>query len=286
MDTLPYKQRGLDIGIKINVLEWKPVAEFSGVDFLMLHGLASNALTWSFVAQRLAAAGHHVFAIDQRGHGLSQKPDSGYDYDTITDDLNKTIKSLGLVKPVLAGQSWGGNVLLEFAARFPGLARGFVFVDGGFLELGSRGSWEEVSQALKPPPLNGMPGDLLRQRIQAGHPGWSDAVVDATMGNFEWLAGGRIRPHLSLEHHMAILRAMYDQPTRALYAKVQEPVLICAADDGSEWAKIKRSQLTEAQAEIRNSQVIWFKDAAHDIHQDRPDELTEAILQFSSSLSI
>ncbi len=52
--------------------------------FLLVHGLASNARTWDGVAARLAAEGHPVVAIDQRGHGLSDKPDDGYDYATVT----------------------------------------------------------------------------------------------------------------------------------------------------------------------------------------------------------
>lgn len=281
MGNKNYTHTFIDIGINVSVLEWTPSDDLQeGKDFLLLHGLASNALTWSFVAQRLAEQGHHVYAIDQRGHGLSEKPAGGYDYDTITNDLFKVIEQLNLDQPVLAGQSWGGNVLLEFAVRYPGVASAYVFVDGGYLELNGRGTWEQVSQMLKPPNLNGVERQALKTRIQSGHPGWSDEVVEATMGNFESISGGRVRPNLSLEHHMAILRAMYDQDTRSLYKQVQEPVLICVADDGSQWAEIKRSQLEIAQAGIANSDVVWFKNAAHDIHQDRPNELSAEILKF------
>jgi alpha-beta hydrolase superfamily lysophospholipase len=137
---------------------------------------------------------------------------------------------------------------------------------------------------LKPPKLNGLERQALRQRIQASHPTWSEEVVGATMGNFESIPGGKVKPNLSLEHHMAILRAMYDQETQSLYQHVKEPVLICVAVDGSQWAEMKRSQLEIAQAGIANSEVIWFKDAAHDIHQDRPDELSAAILKFMANI--
>lgn len=286
MGNATYIQKYIDIGIDISVLEWLPVdVDEEGRDILLLHGLASNARTWSFVAEKLAARGYHVFAIDQRGHGVSEKTNKGFDYDTIIQDLNKVIEALDLENPVLAGQSWGGNVLLEFAVRNQGRALGYIFVDGGYLELNNRGTWEEVSQMLKPPKLYGVPRAALKKRIQSGHPDWSDDVIEATMGNFETLAGGRVKPHLSLENHMAILRAMYEQDTRSLYRKVREPVLICVADDGSHWSETKKSQLQVAQAGITKSEVIWFKDAAHDVHQDRPDELSAAMLAFISSLA-
>ena len=46
--------------------------------FLLVHGLSSNARTWDGVAAGLAAAGHEVVAVDQRGHGHSDSATDGY----------------------------------------------------------------------------------------------------------------------------------------------------------------------------------------------------------------
>ena len=88
-----------------------------------MHGLASNARLWDGVATRLAAAGHPVAAVDQRGHGQSDKPDDGYDFATLTEDLAAILADLdwqGDRTPLVAGQSWGANVVLELAVRQPG----------------------------------------------------------------------------------------------------------------------------------------------------------------------
>ena len=58
----------------------------AGTPVLLVHGLASNARLWDGVASRLAADGHPVAAVDQRGHGQSDKPDGGYDFATLTED--------------------------------------------------------------------------------------------------------------------------------------------------------------------------------------------------------
>jgi len=47
---------------------------------LALHGLASNARWWDLVAGRLAPE-HRVVAVDLRGHGRSDRPDTGYGVD-------------------------------------------------------------------------------------------------------------------------------------------------------------------------------------------------------------
>ncbi len=129
--------------LDLSVREWPG----EGRPFLLVHGLASNAKTWDGVAQRLNSAGHRAVAVDQRGHGLSDKPASGYGFDDVTADLRALIDSLDMPAPILAGQSWGGNVLIHFAARFPDAASGIVLVDGGTLDLSARpgATWEEVS---------------------------------------------------------------------------------------------------------------------------------------------
>src|SRR5438093_12616392 len=100
----------------------------SAAPFVLVHGLASNARLWDGVAEHLHAADHTVIAIDQRGHGRSDAPDTGYDLDTAVADLLALIGVLGLDRPVLAGQSWGGNVVLELAWRRPAAVRGIACV--------------------------------------------------------------------------------------------------------------------------------------------------------------
>jgi pimeloyl-ACP methyl ester carboxylesterase len=102
---------------------------------LLVHGLASNARLWDGVAKHLVDLGHYVVAIDQRGHGQSSKPDDGFDMSTVAHDLELFITQLELDRPVVAGQSWGANVVIELAARAPHLVRGVCAVDGGTIQL-------------------------------------------------------------------------------------------------------------------------------------------------------
>lgn len=272
------QEKFIDIGLKLHVREWPG----EGQPFMLLHGLASNSLTWQQVAGHLNQAGHRVLAVDQRGHGLSDKPDDGYDFGTITADLANLMAELRLEQPLLVGQSWGGNVLLEFGARYPELAYGLAWVDGGFLDLQNRpnATWPTISQQLKPPNLNGMSRAALKQRIQAAHPEWADWGVEATLGNFETLPDGTVRPWLSLERHMAILRAMWEQRPPALYGLVTAPTLICVAEvpTNPEWNSVKARQVMAAQTALVISEAIWFANTDHDIHVHRPKELADLLL--------
>ncbi len=271
-------------GLRLNLLGWPGHGDPEKAPVILLHGLSSNARTWRQVAEHLAAAGHTVYAVDQRGHGQSDKPDDGYDFVTVTDDLLHLCDALGLAAPIIAGQSWGGNVVLTFAARYPERTAGIVLVDGGYIDLQMQphSSWEEVAVRLRPPDLIGAPRTYLKSMIQSSHPDWADDGVEATLANFETLPDGTVRPWLTLDRHLAILHALWSQRPGELYAQVTAPVLIAVADDPSNpaWMAVKQQQVAAAEVALSRCTVHWFPATAHDIHVHRPAELAALMLDW------
>ena len=253
---------------------------------VLVHGLASNCMTWEATASALSAAGHAVVSVDQRGHGRSSKPEGGYGFDDVTGDLHALIQQLALDRPIVAGQSWGGNVVLDFAARHPAAVSGIVLVDGGFIDLQAKpgATWESISLQLTPPALAGIPRAAMQARMQLGHANWSAAGVQHQLANFETLADGTIRPWLTLERHMLILRALWEQRVGKIYPQVTAPVLLLAAEEVSRERLVqKRAEVAAASALLRSCQVHWFADTDHDIHVQRPHETAALILQALAS---
>jgi pimeloyl-ACP methyl ester carboxylesterase len=266
-------------GLRLHVRTW----DGAGVPFVLLHGLASNCLTWEVVARLLNAAGHHVVSVDQRGHGLSDKPEQGYDYGEVTADLASLLDLLDLTeRPVVAGQSWGGSVVLEFAARYPERGRGIVLVDGGFNSLRAsrpQATWDEIASDLRPPALAGLHRGQLAERIRHGHPDWSHEGVEHTLANFETLDDGTIRPWLSLDRHLQILRALWEHDHRAALPQISTPILTIAAgpsDPGR--AAQKRSALDAFAAAAPHCRAVWLDRTDHDIHVQRPEMLARLML--------
>ena len=255
----------------------------SEVPFLLVHGLASNARLWDGVGAVLAAAGHPVVAVDQRGHGRSSKPDGGYDFDTIVADLVALIASLGWVRPVVVGQSWGGNVVVELGATHPELAGAIAAVDGGFIELGDRFSnWDECRAALAPPRLIGTPVATMERWIREGHSSWPETGIVGSMANFEVRADGTIAPWLTFERHMMILEALYAHRPSQRYSQLAVPTLLIPADTGDvAWTHDKRAAVDAALALLQHGRVRWFSPADHDIHAQHPVELAEVLIDLS-----
>jgi pimeloyl-ACP methyl ester carboxylesterase len=260
--------------------------------FLLVHGLSSNARLWDGVAAELAAAGHATIAVDLRGHGESEAPDGGYDTDTCADDLAALVAAEGLTgdrTPVVAGQSWGGNVVLSLAARHPGSVAAVAFVDGGWLRLHDRfATFEECWAALAPPRFDALRYADLAARIRAAHPDWPAEGVEGTLANLVELPGGGVRARLSREHHREIVRSLYEGDPAQLYPKVTVPALLVPAtagpgeDGGAHRGDERRAAVLEALDALPDAEVRWYAGADHDLHAQHPRRLAADLLDLAA----
>lgn len=278
MHTERVSVRGTDLHLE----RW----DGAGRTFVLVHGLASNARLWDGVADHLHAAGRSVVAVDQRGHGQSAKPDTGYDTATVVGDLLGLLDALDLDRPVLAGQSWGANVVLEATAVAPGRVGAVCLVDGGWIHLADVfPSWEACREPLTPPALEGTSLTRIEAVLRAAHPSWPEAGLRGTLANFEVLDDGTIRPWLTLDRHLQILRGLYDHRPRDRYPLVTVPVLLAPAGGPNDlptrgWNQ--RAAVLEAAALLPDARIRWFPGADHDLHAQHPGELAEALLQLEA----
>lgn len=262
--------------VSLNVHRWR--GRTDRVPFLLVHGLASNLRMWDGVAERLAEAGHPVSAVDQRGHGRSDKPDDGYDFATTSADLAEVVTALGYDRPVLVGQSWGGNVVVDLAARGLVPLRGVACIDGGWIDLRRFVSWEACERAMAPPRTAGLPADEFEEMIRGRRSDWPETGIQGTLACFEVRADATIAPWLTYERHLRILRALWEQRVGELYAAVDVAVLLLPCEDGTpEWTARKREEVAVAEARLRRSRTTWFR-ASHDVHAQKPDQVARVLL--------
>ena len=263
-------------GVGLHVRVWGPGADDARAPFVLVHGLASNARLWDGVAASLADLGHRVAAVDLRGHGRSDKPDRGYDYATVCTDVAAVVETLGMDRPVAAGQSWGGSIVLELAARHGDLVRGVACVDGGTLDLQARFlRWRDCAEALAPPRLSGTPYVEIERTLRSMHPDWPETGIRGALACFEVRGDGTVRPWLSRERHLAILRAMWSRRPADVYPAVKVPVLLVPAadDEASDWTARKEAETAAAEAALGQVRTHWFRPAHHDVHAQHPLEL-------------
>ena len=88
-----------------------------GRPVVLIHGWPLSAQAWEPQVSALRAAGYRVVAYDRRGFGRSDKPDSGYSFDTLADDLQRVMDQCGLQDVTLVGFSMGGGEVARYIAR-------------------------------------------------------------------------------------------------------------------------------------------------------------------------
>ncbi|KFI30383.1 arylesterase [Haematobacter massiliensis] len=99
-------------GTRLYVKDWG-----QGRPVVLLHGWPLSSDTWDDTGMALAAAGHRVIAYDRRGFSRSEQPWSGYDYDTLADDLADVLAATGAEDAALIGFSMGGGEVARYLSR-------------------------------------------------------------------------------------------------------------------------------------------------------------------------
>lgn len=276
----------VDVGdLTFQVRRWST----DGPPVVLLHGLASSARTWDLVAP-LLARNFQVIAVDERGHGGSAKPDTGYDLPTFVGDVRGICQALQLDRPTIVGQSWGGHVALQYAAAYPDDVSHLVLVDGGFNDMQSREgvTWEIAEKQMAPPDLR-MPLPAFVERIRGRlGPAYDESIRDAILGNFWIDERGVIHPHLTRERHMQLAKAIFEHRPTLAFGKVRCPTLVVPAEPAELLAdpdrlRWKRRAVAVADQRLVRGRILWMRDTPHDIQLHRPEELAVAIAEFIRS---
>ena len=112
-------------GIRHHYLEW---GNPSAPPVLMLHATGLCAWPWKPIA-RCLARNYRVLALDQRGHGDTDKSDKGYRFEYAGEDLAAIVEAMVLESPRVIGHSSGGLAAIIASNLLPGRFGPVVLVE-------------------------------------------------------------------------------------------------------------------------------------------------------------
>ncbi len=92
----------------------------SGRPVILMHGWPLSSDSWDDQAMAIANAGYRTIAYDRRGFGRSSQPWTGYDYDTLADDLAAVIAQTGAQDAVVVGFSMAGGEIARYMSSHSG----------------------------------------------------------------------------------------------------------------------------------------------------------------------
>ncbi|MET7361623.1 alpha/beta hydrolase [Streptomyces sp. NPDC005562] len=254
----------------------------TGRPYLLLHGMLSNARMWDEVAERVAAAGHPVYAVDHRGHGESDAPPDGYENAAVVGDLVEAVTSLDLAGALVAGHSWGAHLALRLTAERPDLVAGLVLIDGGWYEFDGpvmREFWERTADVVRGAQQGTTSAADMRAYLRATHPEWSDISIEARLADYRVGPDGLLIPRLTSEQVMSIVASLQREAPADWYPKIGVPVrllpIIPAIPRLSDQV---RAWVAAAEESLERVTVRWYPGSDHDLHAGAPDGIAADLL--------
>jgi pimeloyl-ACP methyl ester carboxylesterase len=112
-------------GIRFRLLEAGPP---DAPIVLLLHGFPEFSYSWRYQLAGLADR-YHVVAPDLRGYNLTDKPATGYDIVTLSNDVRELIAALGERQAHVVGHDWGGIIAWALAIRAPDVVSRLAIVN-------------------------------------------------------------------------------------------------------------------------------------------------------------
>lgn len=190
---------------------------------MLLHGITANARVWDPIAEALADR-YRVVAVDQRGHGLSESPESGYGAEEFAQDVRALVEDLDSGPAVVLGHSMGARNALVAASRHVGAVVACVAIEF------TPGIEPHIFDALDQRIATGIRRftslEEVRAYLAARYPGIPpEAVARRIAGGFRTVPGGGVEPLASGPAVMAASRGLRE-PFETDVLAIKVPTLV------------------------------------------------------------
>jgi pimeloyl-ACP methyl ester carboxylesterase len=291
-------------GVKLHYIDW----DGAGRPMVLLGGLGGTAQLYRSLAPRLATR-FRVVGLTRRGHGQSDRPDSGYDLDTLVTDIRRFLDALGIEQAILAGHSFAGIEMPLFARRYPQRVEAIVYLDAIFPKLEPEPdlSGDPVWSVLPAGPTD---DDLASREaylayFKRARPDWAriwcEAIEAHVMDYVALRDDGRVEFHHDDELMNHIYKAVWPRRDPE-YGKVKVPMLAIVPDgnyhqgvplDATDelrraadryWAEKIRPWIRLRTAVFRQavptSRIVELDTPSHHIFIAKEDETVKAIDEF------
>ncbi|MFD9438324.1 alpha/beta fold hydrolase [Streptomyces sp. NPDC060006] len=243
-----------------------------GRPVVLLHGLAGHSGEWDRTARRLSPR-YRVVALDQRGHGASERHPLDVSRNAYVADVIAVLDQLALRRPVLVGQSLGGHTAMLTAAVHPGRIHALALIEAG----------------------PGGPNPDTPAEIRAWLDSWPTPFpsYEAAVGFFGggavgegWAAGlqqhgGGWRPRFDREVMVRSLEEATRHSTWREWGQVTCPALLVLARSSI----IPSRDIDEMLRQRPDTVAVSIPRTGHDLHLQEPETLHATLSGFLDELN-
>lgn len=256
----------------------------SGRRWVFVHGLMGFASNWRKIISGLEAT-ERCFTYDQRGHGRSFKPETGYAPEDYADDLLQILRDLGWDRIILVGHSMGARNVMNFTARFPERVEKLVIEDIGPEVSASAQDYYRSLLDLVPTPFASRAAakDFLMNRFVEIAPSRENAqgLAQYFYANMQDLEDGRVDWRFSKKGVLESVKAREKDRWDDLKA-LRCPTLLIRGAQSKDLSHEVYEQMLAANKMIKGVEI---PGAGHWVHADQPQAVIQVLKDFVGGFS-
>lgn len=245
-----------------------------GPALIVLHGLFGSARNWASIARALAET-HHVYALDLRNHGSSDRAMT-MTYEEMAEDVAGFMTEHGIENAIVVGHSMGGKVAMRLALDAPERIRALIVVDIAPVSYA-----HDMTDYIAAMQMMDLSGAARRAELEEY---LRDEVADPSitaflMSNLERANGG-FQWRINLTAVSAGMSAIsaFSAPKGAAYGG---PTAFIA---GSESGYIRDSHKERIAELFPKARTVTIKDANHWVHADQPEAFLKTVQAFLATV--
>jgi pimeloyl-ACP methyl ester carboxylesterase len=250
------------------VLPYVAHGEKDGLPVIFLHGITDSWRSFEPVLPFLPES-IRAIAVSQRGHGDASKPVDGYDWLAYSGDVRSLLDALGIEKAVVVGHSFGSQVAMHFAVRYPDRVLGLVLM-GAFAPVPDlpfmREAWDGFVSTVEDPIDFDVAMEFQSDTVaRPVAPGLLDmaATESQKAPACVWKSGFQMLLRMNILDQLYKVQA----PVQLIWGELDS--MASCADQATLLSAFPRAQLT-----------TWY-GAGHAVHWEEPERAAEQIVEFA-----
>ncbi|HEY6503503.1 MAG TPA: alpha/beta hydrolase [Chitinophagaceae bacterium] len=272
-DAMPGKHSVKTIRLSTGVqLEYAEQGDMSGIPVIFLHGLSDS---WhSFETTLPLLPGNiHAFAITQRGHGNSSKPENGYSPANFAADVAAFIREKKLGSVFIAGHSMGGVHAQQIALNYPQLIKGLVIIDSDPAFRDNKGMPEFYEEVLK------LDDDVIeREFMDEFQKSTLAKPIDSLYYDLLVNEGLKVPPGV----FKAALKGIMEVDFSGQLENINAPVLIFWGERDSFCGRDDQDRLVKG---IKNARLVVYEGTGHALHWEETKRFADDLTVFINKVT-
>ncbi|MFT9816857.1 alpha/beta fold hydrolase [Lysinibacillus sp. NPDC056185] len=263
--------------MKQNIYQW---GDSQNPTLIFLHGLGSTGQAFGELAKHLSE--YHIVTFDLPGHGYAKalEEEKAYFPSNLIENIEETInQQLGYTSHYLIGHSFGADLALHYAAKYPKRIKGIILLDGGYLSPKDLGmSLETELQAIEKfcDEVRFPSWDVFFESEKEELSRWSVELEEASKAQVKE-QDGEIRLTISTFTGQSIIKGIYAEPVTDIIAQVHCPALLIRATKPTEINSTRKKSIQILQTRVKNLAIEPITDAGHDIFREAPKDVAKKI---------